>query len=145
MRKFVYIFLALATIFVSSCSKDKKTATNILGQWDLTDVTLTTKATQIGDQTVSVFLDFQSDGTYTMYQMLNKGRHRIYKGTWAIQDNLLKGTYQDGKKVRDWGNVYSVSVEGDVLTMTATVNSADVNVYTRCTIPEDVIKNAVRP
>ena len=133
--------LAVAVLLTSSCKKEKKTV-NVLGQWNLTGVELTTKAAQIGDVKVDVYIDFKEGGTYEMYQFLGQGRYELLKGQWNLAENLLSGNYA-GSKTREWGNSYHVAIDGDVMTMTATVGSSDVSTYTRCTIPDEVKKSAV--
>ena len=87
-----------------------------------------TKAAQIGGQTVEVSLTFNSDGTFSMEQMLGQGRFHEYDGTWNLSGTTLSGKYSDGNA---WGAVYTVSVEDDSLYMTAQNDNGETYVYTK--------------
>ena len=91
-----------------------------------------TKAMQIGDQTVDVYMAFKADNTFDMWQFIGAGRYQKYSGTWTLTDDMLTGKYSDGVQ---WGNIYKVSLEKDLLTMEATEESNDIYVYARTTIP----------
>ena len=140
MKKSLYILSAVLLLMLGSCAKEADHA--IVGQWNLTDMELHTKSAQIGDQTIDVYIDFKKDGTYEMYQMIGQGRYQYFKGAYKIAGELLSGNYIELNSIRNWGNSYNIQVNKDELIMTATINSSDVYNYTRCTIPEDVIRQA---
>ena len=124
MKRIHVLFLVAAAMLMMGCKKEKPVALDITGTWELADIT--TKAAQIGEQTVEVVITFNADNTFTMSQMLGQGRHTSYSGTWQLTETKLSGKYSDGKT---WGAVYEVSREGDVLTMTPDVADAESYIY----------------
>ena len=118
-----------------SCRKANDEASlDIAGEWQLTDMTLT-KAVQIGDQKVDIYMAFASDNTFDLWQFLGAGRYQHFSGTWELSGDCLTGKYSDGSL---WGNIYKVSIVDNILTMEATQNSSDIYKYTRTTIPDSV-------
>ena len=124
MKRIPVLFLVAAAMLMMGCKKEKPVALDITGTWELADIT--TKAAQIGEQTVEVVITFNADNTFTMSQMLGQGRHTSYSGTWQLAGSQLSGKYSDGKA---WGAGYEVSREGDVLTMTPDVADAESYIY----------------
>ena len=107
----------------------------IIGEWQLKSIA--TKAT-LGGQTVEVYLSFETGGTFTLYQMLGQGRYHSYKGTWALADGILTGTYSTGKA---WGSTYTVDITDSTLTLTSSIGG-EVDTYAKTTIPENIKKEA---
>lgn len=129
MKRIAYILFIAAAAFLASCGETGKTdkAANITGTWELIDIEIT-KAAQLGDQTISVTITFNSDKTFAMTQKLGEGRAKDYTGTWSLSENILTGKYSDGKTFG--GGSYHVSVEGSTLTMTpAEIEGAESYVY----------------
>ena len=124
MKRIHVLFLVAAAMLMMGCKKEKPVALDITGTWELADIT--TKAAQIGEQTVEVVITFNADNTFTMSQMLGQGRHTSYSGTWQLTETKLSGKYSDGKT---WGAGYEVSREGDVLTMTPDIADAESYIY----------------
>jgi len=126
-RIFAFIMtLAMVASFVSGCNKEpKKKALDVTGIWELVDVTPVTKAAQIGDQTVEVFIEFLSDGNFTMYQKMGAGAYKSYSGTWTLTGDVLDGVYSDKKA---WGSKYTVTREGDALTL---ANEGEIYTYNK--------------
>ena len=87
---------------------------------------------------MDVYLSFAEEGTFELYQMIGQGRFRKFSGSWAYEEGLLTGTYKSGKA---WGSSYEVSVDGETLTLTASV-SGEVDSYKKASIPESVIAEA---
>ena len=106
------------------CKKEKPVALDVTGTWELMDIT--TKAAQIGEETVEVVITFKADKTFSLSQMLGQGRPVAYSGTWSLEGTKLSGKYSDGKS---WGTTYQVAVEGTVLTMTPEKDGAETYVY----------------
>ena len=124
--------LLSALVSFSSCKKEEKTL-DVKGEWELTDVKMSTKSALVGAETVTVYLNLAEDGTFAMYQMVGDGRFVAFSGSWKLAGSTLSGTYADGTS---WASAYEVSVEKSTLTMT-TEDGLDVFVYKACTIPYD--------
>lgn len=135
MKSRVLILAAVllsAVVSFSSCKKDEKTL-DVKGEWELTDVKMSTKSALVGAETVTVYVKFSEDGTFAMYQMVGDGRFVTFSGSWKLAGSTLSGTYADGTS---WSSAYDVSVEKSTLTMT-TEDGLDVFVYKACTIQYD--------
>lgn len=124
--------LLSAAVSFSSCKKEEKTL-DVKGEWELTDVKMSTKSALVGAETVTVYLNLAEDGSFAMYQMVGDGRFVAFSGSWKLAGSILSGTYADGTS---WASAYEVSVEKSTLTMT-TEDGLDVFVYKACTIPYD--------
>lgn len=135
MKTRVLILMAAllsAAVSFSSCKKEEKTL-DVKGEWELTDVKMSTKSALVGAETVTVYLNLAEDGSFAMYQMVGDGRFVAFSGSWKLAGSTLSGTYADGTS---WASAYEVSVEKSTLTMT-TEDGLDVFVYKACTIPYD--------
>lgn len=131
MKRFLYLTLALVGVMFScaSCDKDEKTATLVEGEWHYTS------------EQCDIYVSFASTGDFELYQKLGEGRHYLYIGTWALEDEILSGEYNDGTP---WGSSYTVSFEGDnKMTLTATNGSSERNTYSRTAIPEEVRQESI--
>lgn len=58
-----------------------------------------------------------------------------FTGNYNATENLLTGRYNDGV---NWGSNYTYEVNGDKLTTTSETSTAEVSVYTKTTIPDEV-------
>lgn len=133
MRKAGIIITIISAMLLSGCGNSGKEEQplDISGQWELMDI-MATKAAQIGGQQVEVFIEFDSDNTFRMWQKLGEGRHRKYSGTWTLTEDILTGKYSDGK---NWGSSYQVSVTGGNLYMSEQAQTLETYVYRPCTLP----------
>ena len=124
MRRLHILILILSAMLMMGCKKEKPAKLNITGTWELMDIT--TKAAQIGEETVEVVITFNADKTFSLSQMLGQGRPVEYSGTWSLEGTKLSGKYSDGKT---WGTTYQVALKGTVLTMTPEKEGAESYVY----------------
>ncbi len=95
------ILFAVLVMMVSACGDkggDSKKGLDITGQWELIDIE--TKAAQIGEAEIEVYIEFNKDNTFNLWQMIGAGRFEKMTGTWTLNQNLLTGKYSDGKA---WG------------------------------------------
>lgn len=130
MKKTVIAAL-LAVLALAGCKKNKtEKPLDITGTWNLTGIE--TKAVQIGDETVDVYVEFVSDNTFNLYQMIGQGRYVQYDGTWALDGTTLTGAYTDGTA---WGSSYEVSVADGTLVLSC---DGEVYTYTAAEIPADL-------
>lgn len=138
MKKLTYILLVICYVMLTGCNS-KEEALDIVGDWELSEAVLNTKAIQIGDETIEVYLSFSEDGSFKISQKIGYGKFVLYKGTYTTAGNVLSGTYSDGTA---WGNSYTVSTQSDVMTLSAVTNSTDIYTYRKCSIPSDVLNQA---
>lgn len=121
---------------VSACGDkggDSKKGLDITGQWELIDIE--TKAAQIGEAEIEVYIEFNKDNTFNLWQMIGAGRFEKMTGTWTLNQNVLSGKYSDGKA---WGANYEVGIESGNLVMTETKQDIQTYIYRKCTIPSDI-------
>ena len=144
MMKRIGLFAAMALLclLATACPEvePEEEKLDVTGQWQLNRID--TKV-QVGDQTVEVYVAFNGDGTFELFQMLGTGRYRRYTGNWTLNDKLLDGSYTGGES---WASSYEISMDANrsQLVMTAT-NGGDVLTYRKQTIPDDVRNNALEP
>ena len=127
MKKLLYILTAI--VVLASCGKngdDKLTPEQKLcTEWHSTQLPVT------GD----IYIDFNDDKTFELYQQIGEGAYRLYRGTWNLEGDLLTGRYNDGE---DWACSYTVALEGNKLTLTSSNSAAEVSVYEKSSIPASV-------
>lgn len=136
MKKWFYralaaVVLSLALVSCGKSNKEENKKLDVSGIWMLTSVS--TKSAQIGDVTVSVYIEFTSTGTFTLYQKLGEGRYSAFTGTYTIEKHVLSGNYSDKKA---WGP-YDATCEDETLTLTSA--NGEVDTYKKIgAIPSDV-------
>lgn len=114
----------LSMALIAGGCKKEKIQSNIAGEW------------HCSVEECDIYLAFDPDGTFELYQKLGEGRYYQYNGSWSTDKNIVSGTYDDGTP---WGSSYEVEFDGsDKMTFSATNGSGEVNTYTRTSIPEEV-------
>lgn len=79
-----------------------------------------------------VYMDIQEDGTVTLWQKIESREWDRYDSVATLNNNTISGTYSDGVA---WSTSYSVSIEGEAMTWTSTLDSSDISIYTRTALP----------
>ena len=131
MKRIVYIIIA--ALAVISCGKNSDTQTldqQLCNEWHSTSLTIQ----------ADIYLDFNSDNTFEMFQQIGQGAYRLYRGTWKLDGDILSGKYNDGES---WAAKYKISVSSNVLKMIAENCDAEESVFASATIPAKVKENCV--
>jgi hypothetical protein len=128
MKKLLYILTAVAIL--ASCGEKPGTGKQTLEQkicteWHSTQLPVN------GD----IYIDFNEDKTFELYQQIGEGAYRLYRGTWNLERDLLTGRYNDGE---DWASAYTVVVADKTLTLTSSNDAAEVSTYEKASIPTQV-------
>lgn len=141
MKKF--FAMAILLLGLVACGEQNKqtpdtptfTKDGIVGIWELTSVS--TKAT-VGSETVFVYVQFESSGSFTLYQKIGSGRYTKFEGTFSVtEDGKLGGKYANGTA---WGP-YEGSVSGSTLSLTP-VGGSEVDTYKKIAeIPASVLSD----
>ena len=138
MRRLFLLAAALlsAYIFVG-CQNEEDTptvdlASKVAGEWHCS----------VEEYNSEVYVAFATDGTFDEYQRLGDSGYRHYAGSWNVKDGTLSGIYADGV---EWGSSYTLSFDGDTMTLTATNDSAEAITYTKTAIPTEVKDSAIEP
>lgn len=133
------LLMAACVLALVACKKESSDPTpsseGVVGIWELSSVT--TKAS-VGEVQVSVYIDFSSDGNFTLYQKVGQGRYTKFTGTYTLtSDSKLSGSYFGGTA---WGP-YDAVVSGETLTLTS-AGGKEVDTYKKiASIPENVTNN----
>ena len=85
-------------------------------------------------------MSLTENNLFELYQQISEGRHRLYRGTWQLEGDILMGKYNDGE---DWGSSYKVTISENTLTLISTDESAQKSVYQRASIPNDIRTGSV--
>ena len=141
MRKTIYIVLAALglCLFAGCGSSDKEkvspTAKLLVGEWQLKTWTGETP------QDFDIYLSFDADNTFEIYQRLAEVKYQKFTGSYQVQNDVLSGKYSGGK---NFGSTYDISFNesGSTLTLTSATNVTEVSVYERSTIPNSVKEGA---
>ena len=137
MKTYIYLFTLYAALAFVGCGKENDApkvdnATKVVGEWHC--------APEGYD--VDVYVEFATTGEFDEYQRLGEGRYRHYEGTWSVEKDVLSGVYADGT---EWGSSYTLSFDGDSMTLTANNESAETIIYTKTAIPAEVKDEAIEP
>lgn len=136
MKRILYIIAA--ALMVISCG-DKKNGGNtteltleqkLYGEWHSTKLAID----------ADIYISFMENGKFEMYQQIGEGAHRVFRGIWNLEDDLLSGKYNDGE---EWAAAYRISVEDKTLTMTSANDAAEVSRFAQMQIPADVKEGSV--
>ncbi len=100
----------------------------VAGEWQLT---------QWNDATpeFNVYIDFNSDGTFEMYQQVWSFDYELYTGNYVVTGDVMTGTYADGS---NWTCGYRVKVVDGQLYMYSQEDKSVTSVYDKCTIPAEI-------
>ena len=124
MKRLLYLTAIIMAAVACNNGKEEEPqiplSEQIIGEWELMDIE-TTKGAMLGEEKVEVTIIFNQDMTFTIEQMLGYGRPVTYKGTWTLPEDVLSGTYSDGKK---WASDYKVVMEEDTMYMTPNLETA---------------------
>lgn len=136
MKRILYIIIAALAV-VSCGSKNKDTGKEELtleqklyGEWHSTKLAID----------ADIYISFMENGRFELYQQIGEGAHRVFRGTWNLEEDLLTGKYNDGE---DWAAAYRISVEDKTLTMTSANDAAEVSRFTQTQIPAEVKDGSV--
>lgn len=129
MRRLLYTMMLLVAVVATGCNKEKtpeNIAPKLYGEWHCTPEGID----------ADVYVSFNDDGSFALYQRVGEGRYRSYSGSWFVKGTTLSGIYADESA---WGSDYSVSLpDGDTMRLTALNGSEEVMTYLRTTIPAEV-------
>lgn len=129
MKRIAYIFAAI--MLLASCNGKNPDSGKLTLEQQLYGEWHSTKLSIAGD----IYLDFNEDKTFELYQQIGQGSYRLYRGTWGLQENLLTGKYNDGES---WATAYEIMVSDKSLTMVSKNDAAEQSLYSKKDIPADV-------
>ena len=83
----------------------------------------------------NVYIDFNEDGSFAMYQQVWSFDYELFKGSYTINGDIVTGVYADGT---NWACGYKFAKEGDTLTMYSQEDQSVTSVYNKCEIPAEI-------
>ena len=138
MKAKVLFTAMLAVLAFVGCGKEKNTpkvdnAAKVAGEWHCAPEGMD----------VDVYVAFDTDGVFHLYQRVGEGRYRHYDGNWSVEKDVLRGVYSDGE---EWGCTYKIAFDGDnTMVLTAMNDLAEALTYVREVIPATVRDESIAP
>lgn len=150
MFKRLFLMAAMAVAMVACTEKDgpysemeepqmEVTRSNISGAWMLQSW----NGASLADGSY-VYIDFErSERRYTMWQNIDSAPARKLSGVYNIEIDeelgaVIRGNYDFGNG--DWAHRYIVtSLTASTMIWVAKDDAADVSIYVRCQIPEELL------
>ena len=92
----IFAFIAIAALAMTACNKEKggktpsKATVSIVGEWRSTTF-------EGAEAPFDIYVDFNEDGSYEMYQRIYTLNYERYDGTYAVSGNIVSGSYSDGQ------------------------------------------------
>ena len=128
MKKLLYILAA--ALLMAACGKETPVEQGICGEWHSTSLSAEGE----------IYMSLTEDNKFELYQQIGDGRHRLYRGTYSFENDILTGKYNDGEQ---WAYSYQVVLSGNTMTLTTLDESAQVSVFQRAEIPAEVKDGSV--
>lgn len=137
-----YILYLLAFLFmglsVTGCSDDDDNSCGnspIVGEWRMVSWSDTTV------DGMNVYMHLTPCSTFELYQRVEHTYYTKYTGSYSAASGILSGVYSDGVA---WATdyKYTLSEDGNTLTMVTVKEPVETSVYTRTIIPDDVKNSA---
>ena len=134
MKSFKIFSLAMLMLLaLTGCGeKEGGKGVKVAGEWQLV---------QWNDATpeFKVYIDFNADGTFEMYQQVWSFDYELYTGKYVVTGDVMTGTYADGS---NWACGYKVNVVDGQLTMYSQEDQSVTSVYAKCEIPAEIKQEA---
>ena len=135
MKRFIanLIFATFVALGLASCTKTDKNLERLSGEWYW-------QGTEEG-VSIEVYLAFQTDNTFDLFQKIGAGAFRHYTGTYTYDGQTLSGVYSDKTP---WKYSYEAKVDGNNLTMNYIGEDVSIT-YVKKTIPFTVKQHHTEP
>ncbi len=136
MKKYILYLLAFLFMGLSftSCSDDDDANCSpkpIVGEWRMVSWSDTSV------EGMKVYLHLTPCSTFELFQRIENTHYTKYTGSYSASAGILSGVYSDGESwVTDYK--YSLSEDGNTLTLETVNEPVETSVYTRTIIPDDV-------
>ena len=82
------IFMICTVLLIAGCGnkEEKKNLDELLiGEWHSTSLSISDAYTYAGE----VYIGFNADKTFDLYQKIGEGAFRLYRGSWNIDGDVL--------------------------------------------------------
>lgn len=139
MKKIIFVSMLCTLLF--SCKKDQavEETSSIVGSWHLTALEqIDTRSVTVGQEEVDIYINFTSQNTFQLYQMVGAGKYRSFSGTWLLDGDELSGTYDDKTA---WGTKYRVELNNSKTKLILT-SAGEQYIYEKEQIPDSILSGA---
>lgn len=82
-----------------------------------------------------VYIDFNENGTFEMFQQVWSFDYEYFEGTYTINGDIVTGSYSDGT---NWACGYKFESLDGQLKMASQEDQSVVSIYDSCTIPAEI-------
>lgn len=141
MKIFKMLSLAAVVLFAVACNNGKDPDAPKVGSFDAIENEWKLVSVDGVANEFTVYIKFDA-GSFAMYQQVYTWDYVFYDGAYSIDGGVLSGSYFSGGA---WKTSYTggVSADGKTLTLKSKEENPITCVYEACTIPEEVINEAL--
>lgn len=132
MKKILYILTAL--LLLSACGEKNSDPTKKEPTFE-DKLCVEWHSHELPVDNADIYLKLNKDKTFEIYQKIGEGAHRLYRGTWNVEDNILTGVYNDGES---WAAAYAAAMSDKFLTLTSQNDAAEESVFVKEEIPAEI-------
>lgn len=126
------MMMVAALAVLAGCHEKDQVQHMIVGEWHYSD--------EEAGNDIDIYVSFNLDFTFEMYQKIGEGAHRYYKGTYEVDKAYVTGAYSDGTP---WASDYTVSFLDGNMIMTSTLDERYIITYKKEMIPAEVRDHCV--
>lgn len=129
MKKILYMMIAIAASLtvMTGCEEKDEAQRKIIGEWRCT--------TEEAGHDIEVYVSFNIDRTFDLYQKIGEGAHRHLDGSYEVDRRHLSGVYSDGTP---WASDYTLTfVDGDMIMRSLQQEDYYIT-YKKMRIPDEV-------
>ena len=129
----IFSLLMLVAVAFTGCEKENNPngpagKGALSGEWMLT-------SWSEAEPEFNVYIDFNDDNTFEIYQQVWSFDYELYTGTYTITGDIVTGVYADGS---NWACGYKFENSGNTLTMYSQEDKSVTSVYEKCVIPAEI-------
>ena len=128
----IFVLAILAAMTIVGCEPKVNTPEGekgaISGEWKLV-------AWNEVEPEFCVYVDFNDDNTFEIYQQVWSFDYELFTGTYTINGDIVTGVYADGT---NWACGYKFKKDGDTLVMYSQEDKSVTSLYEKCEIPAEI-------
>ena len=134
MKSLKILSLVAVVLFAVACGEKENNPNGpgnkgvLSGEWMLT-------SWSEAEPEFNVYIDFNDDNTFEIYQQVWSFDYELYTGTYTITGDIVTGVYADGS---NWACGYKFENSGNTLTMYSQEDKSVTSVYEKCEIPAEI-------
>lgn len=136
MKKILYWLMLTAAVVMTftGCEEKDEVVRRIVGEWLYTD--------EESGQDIEIYISFDVDDTFELFQKIGEGAHRYRTGTYNVDMDYVTGMYSDGTP---WASDYILFFADDEMVMKSAHSQGYYAVYRKVRIPAEVREYCYSP